>query len=364
MSYDVAIVGGGPAGLACSIEAAQRGFRAVVLERRVLPCDKACGEGLMPSGVRALEALGVRALLPREDCAPIEGIRYVQEDGSAAEGRLPEGGGLGVRRTALAAAMAARARALGVEIRERTEVRGHQRTGAGVAVETDTGTITARLLIAADGLASARRRAEGLEEAYEGPRRFGLRQHFARAAWSPFVEVHFAEGVEAYITPAGDARIGVAFLWEAEPAKGPASFDALLAKFPALVERLAGVPASSPVRGAGPLLRKARAPVADRFVLVGDAAGYVDAITGEGLSLAFACSGALGEVLPEALARGATEASLAPYARVFRREFLRYSILTQSLLALCRRPAVRRHVVRFLGKNPRLFERILAVAVG
>src|SRR5258706_250763 len=131
----------------------------------------------MPSGLRALEELGVRELLSASDCAPFEGIRYIQEDGSSAEGRLPGKGGLGVRRVALAEAMLRRARDVGVEVRDRSAVRRHWRTGKGYALETDHGVAEGSLLIAADGLASALRRAQGLEVPIRGPRRYGLRQH-------------------------------------------------------------------------------------------------------------------------------------------------------------------------------------------
>ncbi|MCC5691560.1 hypothetical protein, partial [Klebsiella pneumoniae] len=143
------------------------------------------------------------------------------------------------------------------------------------------------MLVAADGLHSPLRRAAGLDVESAGPRRFGLRQHFRVAPWGARVEVHFAGGVEAYVTPAGAQRVGVAFLWE-DGAVERVRFDALLARFPALAERLAGAAPDSAPRGAGPLLRRVRGRVADRFALVGDAAGYVDAVTGEGLSLAFA----------------------------------------------------------------------------
>ncbi|QDE71463.1 NAD(P)/FAD-dependent oxidoreductase [Myxococcus xanthus] len=357
--YDVAIVGGGPAGLAVAITTTLRGLNTVVLERGVAPVDKACGEGLLPPGMAVLERLGVLPLLDDQGSYPCVGIRYVQEDGSTAEGLFPGKGALGVRRVALATALVSRARRVGVELRERTQVLSHQRDSDGVVLHTAEGPVAAAMLVAADGLASPLRRAEGLEMEPTGPRRFGLRRHFQVAPWTPYVEIHFAHGVEAYVTPAGVRRVGLAFLWEDGVVEGRVSFETLLARFPKLSERFSGSAPDSQPRGAGPLARVSRARIADRFALVGDAAGYVDAITGEGLSLAFVCAESLGNLLPEALVHGATREALMPYEQCFQRVFRKYSRSTGALLMLARRPWLRRPVVRLLGKTPWLFERIL-----
>jgi flavin-dependent dehydrogenase len=343
VTYDVAIVGAGPAGLALAIESASRGLSTLVLERHALPCDKACGEGLMPSGARALEALGVRGLLSEDDCTAFQGIRYVQEDGSRAEARLP-GGGLGVRRVALDAAMAQRARAAGAEIRERTALRGHARTQQGFELSTDGCKLEARLLVAADGLASPLRRERGLDVPVSGPGRYGMRRHFRVAPWTDWVEVHFAPHVEAYITPVGRKRVGVAFLWEHARSLEKVSFEGWLSRFPHIEERLRGATPDSEVMGAGPLQRRARRQVEDGFVLLGDAAGYVDALTGDGVSLALKCAAVLGESLPRVLAQGCGRGSLAPYQRGFRAAYRRYAWLTHGLLMIARRPRLRRIV--------------------
>jgi flavin-dependent dehydrogenase len=332
-----------------------------VLERGHYPLDKACGEGLLPAGRRALEALGIS--LDPADASPLEGIRYLQEDGTQAEAQFSGGAGIGVRRTALVEALRTGALRAGAQIHEGAAVRRVERRADGVRVWTDALELPASLLVAADGLHSPLRRAEGLNRPVRSrTRRYGLRQHFAMRPWTGFVEVYFAPGVEAYVTPVGRLRVGVAILFDEQSV--PAAFEDLLKRFPLLVKRLGGGAADSEVRGAGPLWQRARTPVLDRFALLGDAAGYVDALTGEGLSLGLRAAEFLGALLPEALAQGASRTVLLPYARAWRREFNAYARLARALLWVARRPALRQTVVRLMSKRPALFEWILGQVAG
>uniref|UniRef100_UPI001F5847BF NAD(P)/FAD-dependent oxidoreductase n=1 Tax=Anaeromyxobacter oryzisoli TaxID=2925408 RepID=UPI001F5847BF len=239
---DAVVVGGGPAGLAFAIAAARRGLDVAVLERGAAPLDRACGEGLLPAGVRALGALGVLPLLPSADTAPVWEIRWYEPGGGGARVALPAPGGLGVRRTALRAALRARAVALGVEVREGAEVIAHRRAPGEIRAELAGGdAVAARVLVAADGRGSPVRRREGLDRPVAGPPRFGIRRHFALAPWADAVEVHFGDRAEAYVTPAGARRVGIAFLLELERG-GRARYDELLGRFPALAARVAGAP--------------------------------------------------------------------------------------------------------------------------
>ena len=318
----------------------------------------------MPAGLLELERLGARGLLTSDDCSPIRGIRYVQEDGGSVAGRLAAPGGLGIRRVALANALHEAARRAGVEVREGCRVEGVHAASGGMQLQTNDGTIHARLIVAADGLHSPLRKAAGLDASSSRlPRRFGLRRHLRLAPWTELVEVHFAEGVEAYVTPVGPRRVGVAFLWEQGRAGPQVDFETLLTRFPRLRERLAAAEFDSEARGAGPLWQVARTPVADRLVLLGDAAGYIDALTGEGLTLAFRAAAALGEVLPEVLAPRTSQAALSRYARHVRRDFRRYALFTRLLLAIARRPSLRRAVVGGLQHWPPLFERLVRLGI-
>ncbi|HET8541561.1 MAG TPA: NAD(P)/FAD-dependent oxidoreductase [Anaeromyxobacter sp.] len=359
---DAVVVGAGPAGLAFAIAAARRGLDVTVLERRGAgPLDKACGEGLLPGGVRALEGLGVLPLVPAAERAPIAEIRWIEPAGAVARLRLPPPGGLGIRRVALSAALMERARAAGVEVVPDADVTLHRREAGAIRAFAADRSFPARVLVAADGLSSRTRRREGLDVPAPAPGRFGIRRHYAVPPWAEAVEVHFGAGAEAYVTPAGEGRVGIAILFERTDA---VSFERLLARFPALETLVSSAPHDSAVRGAGPFERRATARVADRLVLLGDAAGYVDAVTGDGVALALGCAQDLAGLLPAALSRGATRDALRPYEAAWRRRFRPYAAWTRAVLALGRHPAVRRRVLSLAAARPAPFERVVAAAVG
>ncbi len=339
---DVAVAGGGPVGLAAAIEARLAGLSVVVCEPRSAPVDKACGEGLMPGAVRALERLGVRP-----DGVPFVGIRYV--DGSrVAEHRFGAGPGLGVRRTALHEALARRAGELGASVLPVRVARVDQGSG-GVTVANG---VTAGWLLACDGLHSTVRRELGLNREGAGGgaphppgRRYGLRRHYEIAPWSEFVEVHWTRSAEVYVTPVGERLVGVAVLG------GPGlDYDAALREV-GLADRLVGARPGSALRGAGPLRQRAARRTAGRVLLVGDAAGYVDALTGEGLRIGFAQARA---------AVAAVEAGRPDrYERGWRRITRDYRALTTALVAAGSRPRVRGRIVPLAERLPWLYGAIV-----
>ncbi len=338
---DLLVVGAGPVGLAVAVEAAVSGLSVVVADPRDGPTDKACGEGLMPGARRALERLGVD-LQPGPDAMELRGISYLSP-GHRVSADFRAGPGLGVRRTVLSAALAERAQALGVQ---RLQVR------AGTPVQdadgVDVAGLRARWCVAADGLHSPIRRALGLDggagtvRARGGRARFGLRRHYRTAPWSAHVEVLWARHGEAYVTPVAPDVVGVAVLSDAE-----GDLDGHLARFPGLQARLAGVPHASTTRGAGPLRQDARRRRAGRVLLVGDAAGYVDALTGEGIAVGLATA-------HEAVACVVTD-DASGYERRWRAASRDYRLLTEGLLRATSVPPLRRALVPAAERLPVLF---------
>jgi flavin-dependent dehydrogenase len=285
---DVLVAGGGPVGLAAAIRCALAGLSVTVAEPRAAPVDKACGEGVMPAAVRRLAALGVAP-----DGHPLRGIRYLDAR-HRAEALFRHGDGLGVRRTVLHAALAERASALGIPVLPVRVTNVAQHPGHVTAAGVE-----ARYLVAADGLHSPIRRAleDGLPVARSGRLhspgtgagraalpRYGLRRHYRVAPWTDLVEVHWAAQAEAYVTPVSSDVVGIGLLF----AGRGRDFDDRLAAFPDLADRLGGAAPASAVRGAGPLRQDVRRRVHGRVLLAGDASGYLDALTGEGIGVGLA----------------------------------------------------------------------------
>jgi flavin-dependent dehydrogenase len=269
---DVLVVGGGPVGLASAIEARLRGLSAAVVEPRQSPIDKACGEGLMPGAVPALARLGVD---PHGH--PLRGVSY-RTPTRRVDHRFSDGEGRGVRRTTLQAALLARAAELGVRFVE-AKVDALDQDADGV---TAAG-IRSRYLLGADGLHSSVRTLLGVESPPPRNRRFGLRQHFFVEPWTDLIEIHWTPTVEAYVTPVGDGIVGISML-----GRPGTNFVEVLAGIPELHARVVDADPASTLRGAGPFRQRTTRRSVGRVMLVGDASGYVDAITGEGIRVGLA----------------------------------------------------------------------------
>lgn len=342
---DVVVVGGGPVGLAAAIAVRARGFEVLVADRAYPPIDKPCGEGLMPDGVATLNLLRV----PWDSrCAiPFYGIRFT-EDGRAADGRFCMGNGLGIRRTVLHQMLIDGAERAGVAMRwgERVSI------GDDTRVEIGGRRTLCQWVIGADGReSSVRRRAGFLPPAVAGRRRFGMRQHYRVAPWTDFVEVHWHDCGQAVVTPIAGDEICVSLL-----VNEPGQMPNLMALFPELQQRLLGATATSRPRGSNSGSTVMRSVVRNRVALVGDAAGTVDALTGEGLSIGFRHALALADAL------AADDPGL--YERAHRRISRVPQLMARVMLMAGARRAMRRHALRILAARERLFSFMLGMHTG
>ncbi len=341
---DVFVVGGGPAGLAAAISLRRAGMSVVLADAAKPAIDKACGEGLMPDAMAAVRQLGIE--IPEEKGRRFRGISFRTED-SAATAYFKQGHGLGVRRTVLHNLLVEYASALGVRLMWDThvEVINHRRVAA------DGAEWTTRWIVGADGQRSRVRQFAGLEHPHLS-QRYGYRQHFTVSPWTDCVEVYWAREGQAYVTPTGENEVCLALVMENKKHR----MADLPRMFPGLATRLAECEAATTERGAMTICRRLPRVTNGSVALIGEAAGSIDAVTGEGLALVFKQALALAEALPQ----NDLDLYEARNRQVRRTPFM----MSQIMVFLGRHPQLQSRIIRASQTDASFFSDLMAVHLG
>ena len=366
---DVLIAGGGIAGSALAILLGRQGLSVELFERERFPKEKPCGEGLMPAGVAVLNRLGLREAVGG---TPFYGVRYHFGD-QTAQGRFPSIAGLPAagcsqRRKYLDQALfSAAAGTPGVTAHTGREVEApilKSRRVIGWVVDGQPRYAT--LVVAADGVHSRLRHMMGLHTPPRR-RRFGVRAHFHLAdgqSQPPWVDVFVGRGHELYVTPLPEREILVAALADVASFGEPVehAFHRWRNGWPELASRLEGAEQVTQLLGTSPLAGRARAGIAPGIVLLGDAAGFEDPITGGGMTQALMSAELLARYVSQGLC--SADSWLAEFERERQAMLRDYRILTQMVLWLADHPRLGERLLTLLRRSPRLLSHLIGVAGG
>lgn len=364
--YDVVIVGASIAGAGTAIHLANAGVKVALIDRATFPRRKVCGEGLFPLGRQHLEALNVPGIMPPHS-ADLMRLRLTLGSHSAEGNLSPKGHrGLGINRSTLDAALVEKAASVGVEVVLGVTVTGLEtnRTGSFEAALAEGHRFPGRVVVAADGLRSRLRNQNGLD-AKKSSRRYGVAAHaHVPAAAGDRVDVYVGRGYEAYITPVGPSEVNLALLLDGDTANSFGGAlrerfcDLLASVLPEYTYSLIEEP-----RLTGPFPAGSRRQWQRNLLLVGDASGFFDGITGEGMSLALRSAPLAAGAIQRYLASG-SEQGFATFEKQVKKMRRPSTMLARLLLTARHSPALSARMLDNMGRHPGTFSRLAGFSDG
>jgi menaquinone-9 beta-reductase len=381
MAADVVIVGAGPAGAATAILLAEHGLAVTVLERGLRARPKVCGEYLSPEGGRVLDRLGVLKAVDAGGAVALAGMRITAPDGTVLDARYGKVGAfrpyrehaIGVSRATLDGALMDRVRALPLDLRAGVRVtdviveRGHVLGVIGIDAAGARVEARGRVVVAADGRASVIAHRLGCRHPHR----------LARMALVTYVdgvpdcrdvgEIFVDPPDYAILNPLAPQRVNLSLVvplahgvpWRARLED---FFVARVKQLPHLARRLAGADRVAPIASLGPLAYRVTPPREGGVLFVGDAAGFYDPFTGEGIFTALRSAELAAETVVGALRAGdVSAAALSSYERGRRAAFADKARVTRVLQALIARRPLANLAARWLAGRPRMLAALLGV---
>ncbi len=371
---EVVIVGAGPAGSSLAVLLRQRGLDVLLLDEARFPRDKVCGEGVSPEAWRMLGNLGVADQVAGLAPWPLRGMLLTSPDGTCFEGRYPgaKRPGFAARRQRLDPVLVEAARAAGAEVREGMRVTGlllEDGRVAGVAAEGPGGAeaLRGRLVVGADGRRSVVARHLGLLREHRTLRKFAVRGYWEGVTdLAELGEMHVGGGGYCGIAPLSAHTANVAFVLDQGDLRNAAGdldgfYRRALRRWPRVAARLATARLLEPPRAIGPLALVTRRLFAPGALLVGDAGGFFDPFTGEGVTLALRTAEIAAPHAEEYVASGRL-ASLERYAadrRAATRDKFQINRLLSEIVAWPRLADLLAHKLK---RRPELADRLVGIA--
>ena len=378
---DVVVVGAGPAGAATAILLAEHGLDVVVLDRGSLPRPKICGEYLSPEAGRVLDRLGVLKAVDAAGAAAIHGMRITAPDGTAITGHYRDIGdwrpyrhhAMGVARATLDSALVERVRALPLDLREHARVvdllfdEGMVRGVRFADRDARVHDLRARLVVGADGRASMVAARLGCRRPHTLSRMALVTYVSGLENCKDLGEIFVDPPDYAILNPIASDRVNLALVVPlAHGSRWSDRLDDFMAarvrQLPHLARRLAGATRVAPIRALGPLAHRVEPPKAGGVVLVGDAGGFYDPFTGEGVFTALRSAELAVTTIVRALGSGDVSArALAGYERARREIFTGKERVTRALQFLIRHRRLANLACRALARRPAALDTLLGV---
>jgi menaquinone-9 beta-reductase len=300
--FDVAIVGGGPAGSSCAAFCAQAGLRTLLVDREKFPREKVCGDCLNPSCWPVLQKLQVESKVRTLPHGELRAVEFIGINRQSIAIPLPEGGEIAVKRALFDSLLLSRARVIGAEIQEQATVNEVHRIETWKVV-TDKDVFEAKILVAADGRNSTVARLCNLLPRV-GKERVALQSHIPLPKdFGDRVVLQFLPEGYSGQAPTGNGELNLCLVGK------PNS----VSKLKAWAQNEFGISHDHMWRTITPLRREALRPVHPHLFLIGDAARVVEPFTGEGIFYALRS----GELAAQAIGKLIADANEEEVAREF-----------------------------------------------
>jgi geranylgeranyl reductase family protein len=369
-THDAIIVGAGPGGSALAAQLARRGFDVLLLDRAAFPRDKACGEYTSPETEAALARLGVLDAVAKAGARRLPSMRVISPGGHAfsmdySVPGQPQGPHvLATPRRVLDATLVEHARVCGAKVVEKAKVEAVvMRDGKASGVVVRSGgksyEAQAKLVVGADGVHSAVVRSLGLGAPLRWPQNLGMVAHYrGYRGLDDWGEMHVSARGYAGLAPLSGGLLNVGLVMPMRATHNETKggsvgrFEEFARSFPGVARALEGAERVTPVRGVGPIGARVRRTSGPGYLLVGDAAGFFDPFTGEGVYKALRGAELAAEVAVEALERDDLSArSLARYSAIRRKEFGTKELVCRLVQLFVGMPPAMNYVTTRLAKR-------------
>jgi flavin-dependent dehydrogenase len=390
-SADAVVIGGGPSGALAALHLARLGWRTMLVEKGGRKRDKPCGDCLNRRAINALHRAGIGETLEGTARGMTQRFRaHVPVSHSRGEGMsldVPmrakaagDAGGFVVDRGEFDQMLRDHAEAAGVEMIQPASARllWSDRDVATVEVHTSRQRyqIECNLVIGADGLGSAVARATGLVHKRSAGRRYG----FSFDAVNPMAAAVERGTIEMFLAPLQSGYMGVVNCGggvlhvaglvdgHADPAsRAPLNFVLQTARSHALLRKIGfdRMPAGQMqhLKAIGPMPWLPWKVASGALVLAGDAAGYIDQFTGEGMGWAIESAELIGQVAANCSNQRWTAAASHQYDAAWRQTVVRRQLICRALMWALARPRITTMMMRIGERLPWIAQRVAAEVV-